>query len=168
MRRVVTGVLLGALALVGVAQAEVTVTFKEPEKFTDIKDNTGFNHLEILKDLEAHLQKQAQKYLPGRDVFITVTDVDLAGQVEPVPNSSGQLLRVLKDVTLPAISLKYEVREQGRVVRQGNMELRDLGYRDGFNRYVESDRLRYERRLIDKGFEKEFGAAPVASSAASR
>lgn len=145
------------LACAGLAQAEVKVSFTEPEKFTDIRGNSGFNRPEVLGELEAHLRKQAEKYLPGREVVLEVTDVDLAGEVEPIWRS-GQWLRLLRDVTLPAISLKYEVREQGQVVRQGEMRMRDLGYRDGFNRYPESDPLRYERRMIDRSFEKEFGA----------
>jgi len=145
------------LACAGLAQAEVKVSFTEPEKFTDIRGNSGFNRPEVLGELEAQLRKQAEKYLPGREVVLEVTDVDLAGEVEPIWRS-GQWLRLLRDVTLPAISLKYEVREQGQVVRQGEMRMRDLGYRDGFNRYPESDPLRYERRMIDRSFEKEFGA----------
>ncbi|PZP31250.1 MAG: DUF3016 domain-containing protein [Roseateles depolymerans] len=164
MRQILVGLLAGMLA--AVAAADVTVSFKEPEKFSDIKDNTGFNRLEVLKDLEAQMKKQAERLLPGRDVSITVIDVDLAGEVEPIWRT-GQWVRLLRDITVPAISLTYEIREQGQVVRQGEMALRDINYREGFNRYPESDPLRYDRRLIDRGFEKEFGAAAVAAVPAS-
>jgi hypothetical protein len=147
------------------AQADVQVSFVKPETFVDIKDNNGFRDDDVLKDIEKHLQAQAQKYLPGRDVRFDVTDVDLAGHVEPFPRVSNWV-RVMRTVTLPSISLSYEVREEGKVVRQGKALLRDMNYQDGFNGYFSSDRLRHEKRMMDRWFEAEFGA--VKSVAAAR
>ncbi|HEY0955875.1 MAG TPA: DUF3016 domain-containing protein [Roseateles sp.] len=146
---------LGLLALSAAAQADVTVKFVEPDKFSDIKDNSGFRDKDILKDIEAHLVAQAQKALPGRDVLIDVTDVNLAGEVEPFWRSA-QWLRVMRTVTLPSIDLKYEVREAGKVVQQGEVRLRDMNYQDGFNGYSSGDTLRYEKRMIDRWLKQEF------------
>lgn len=146
---------LGLLALSAAAQADVTVKFVEPDKFSDIKDNSGFRDKDILKDIEVHLVAQAQKALPGRDVRIDVTDVNLAGEVEPFWRSA-QWLRVMRTVTLPSIDLKYEVLEAGKVVQQGEVRLRDMNYQDGFNGYSSGDTLRYEKRMIDRWLKQEF------------
>lgn len=153
---------LGLLACSATAYADVKVNFINPEKFVDIKDNTGFREMDVLKDIEAHLIEQAQKALPGRDVRFDVTDVDLAGHVEPFGRSS-QWVRVMRTVTLPSITMKYEVREGDKVVRQGEVRLRDMNYQDGFNSYFSSDTLRAEKRMIDRWFKDEFGAKVAAA-----
>ena len=148
---------LGLLAVAAAAQADVQVNFVNPDKFTDIKDNNGFRQTDLLKDIEAHLVEQAGKYLPGRDVRINVTDVDLAGEVEPFGRRM-QWLRVMRTVTLPSIALNYEVLEAGKVVQHGEARLRDMNYQDGFNNYFSSDTLRYEKRMIDRWFKDQFSA----------
>jgi len=154
---------LGLLALTTAAHAGVQVNFVKPESFVDIKDNNGFRQDEVLKDIEAHLVEQAQKYLPGRDVRINVTDVDLAGHVEPFGRSANWV-RVMRTVTLPSISLNYEVLDGGKVVQQGEARLRDMNYQDGFVGYFSSDPLRYEKRMIDRWFQGEFRAPTAATS----
>ncbi|MFG6413996.1 DUF3016 domain-containing protein [Roseateles sp. DC23W] len=144
------------------AHADVKVTFVQTDKFSDIKDNSGFRDETVLKDIEAHLVEQAQKRLPGRDVTIEVTDVNLAGDVEPVGHNA-QWIRVMRTVTLPSLSMKYTVSEGGKVVKQGETLLRDMNYQDGFNRYSSGDPLRYEKRMIDNWFDREF-RAPVTAS----
>ncbi|RZL39267.1 MAG: DUF3016 domain-containing protein [Rubrivivax sp.] len=153
---------LGLLALTAAAQADVQVNFVKPESFIDIKDNNGFRDEDVLKDIQTHLVAQAQKYLPGRDVRISVTDVDLAGQVEPF-GRSATWLRVMRTVTLPSISLEYEVRDGDKVVQQGKATLRDMNYQDGFNSYFASESLRYEKRMIDRWFQSEFRTATASA-----
>ena len=146
---------LGLLVLAATARADVRLTIVQPEKFSDIKDNNGFKQMDVLKDIESHLVEQAGKRLPGRDVRIQVTDIDLAGEVEPFGRRM-EWLRVMRTVTLPYIAFNYEVLEGGNVVRQGEVKLRDMNYQDGFNNYFSSDTLRYEKRMIDRWFKDEF------------
>ena len=153
---------LGLMALAAVARADVQVKFIEPEKFSDIKDNNGFRQMDVLKDIEAHLVEQAGKYLPGRDVRISVTDVNLAGEVEPF-GRRVEWLRVMRTVTLPSMIMSYEVLEAGKVVRQGQANLRDMNYQDGFNSYSSGDTLRYEKRMIDRWFKDEFNPKVAAA-----
>ena len=148
--------------LAATARADVRVNFIGSEKFSDIKDNNGFRQPEVLKDIEAYLVEQVGKRLPGRDVQINVTDVDLAGEVEPFGRRM-QWLRVMRTVTLPAIAFNYEVREGDKVVRQGEVKLRDMNYQDGFNGYSSSDTLRYEKRMLDRWLKQEFGATVTAA-----
>ena len=153
---------LGLFALAATARADVQVNFVQPEKFSDIKDNHGFKRTELLKDIEAHLVEQAGKRLPGKDVRINVTDVDLAGEVEPFGRRM-EWLRVMRTVTLPYLAFSYEVLEGGKVVRQGDVKLRDMNYQDGFNSYSSSDSLRYEKQMIDRWFKDEFSPKVAAA-----
>lgn len=152
---------LAVLAITATARADVQVNFVSPEKFSDIKDNNGFRQTELLKDIEAHLVAQAGKHLPGRDVRINVTDVNLAGEVEPFGRYM-QWLRVMRTVTLPSIEMSYEVRDGETVVQRGEARLRDMNYQDGFSSYSSSDSLRYEKRMIDRWFKEEFSPKVAA------
>jgi hypothetical protein len=156
---------LALLPIAAVAQAEVTVNFVNPEKFSDIRDNSGFSDKDVLKDIDAYLVAQFAKRLPGRDVVVSVTDVNLAGEVEPVRGMS-QWLRVMRSVTSPSMELSYEIREGGQVVQQGKARLRDMDYQNGLSSFANSDPLRYEKRMIDNWLRKEFSPA-VASAATS-
>lgn len=151
-----------AATLSSAVWADVQVNFVHPEKFSDIKDNNGFRQPDVLKDIQAHLVAEAGKLLPGRDVRFDVTDVDLAGEVEPF-GRHGQWMRVMRTVTLPAIAMKYEIREGGKVVRQGEVKLRDMDYQNSFNSYSSGDPLRYEKRMIDRWMVQEF--SPKMASA---
>jgi len=151
-------------AAASAASADVQVNFIHPEKFTDTKDNNGFRQPDVLKDIEAHLVAQAEKRLPGRDVRFEVSDVDLAGEVEPFV-WRGQWLRVMRTITSPSIELSWEVREAGKVVQQGRTRLRDMNYQDGFNVYYSGDSLRYEKRMIDRWMQREFSPTVAVAPA---
>lgn len=151
-------------AAASAAQADVEVNFIKPESFSDIRDNHGFRKLEVLDDIKGHLVAEFQKRLPGRDVRIDVTDVDLAGEYEPF-FWRGQGLRVLRSYTAPAIELSYEVREGGKVVQQGQTRLRDTNYQDSFNSFDTSDPLRYEKRMLDRWIQRELSTAVAAAPA---
>ena len=154
---------LGLLALTAAARADVQVNFIKPETFVDIKDNSGFRDTTVLKDIEKHLVTQAQKFLPGKDVRINVTDVDLAGQVEPFGRSMNWV-RVMRTVTSPSITLDYEVRDGDKVVQQGKAVLRDMNYQNGFSDYFSTDSLRYEKRMIDRWFQDQFRTTTAVAS----
>ena len=157
---------LAVMALVSAAaNADVQVNFIQPEKFSDTKDNNGFRQPDVLKDIEAHLVAQAEKRLPGRNIRFDVSDVDLAGEVEPF-TWRGQWLRVMRTVTSPSIELSWEVREGDKVVQQGKTRLRDMNYQDGFNSYYSGDSLRYEKRMIDRWMQREF--SPTVAVAPTR
>jgi hypothetical protein len=147
-----------AAAVALAAPGAIQVRFVEPEKFSDLKDNSGFRRLGVLKEIEAHFVEQAARRLPGQELRIEVTDVDLAGEVEPW-GRRGEWLRVMRTITVPGIHLRYELLQGGQVVRQGESQLRDLDYQSGWNAYSSGDPLRYERRMIDRWLDREFGAA---------
>lgn len=149
---------LSALALAaGAASAAVEVRFIEPDNYVDVRSNSR-DREQVLGALDAHLRQLGDKQLPGKDLLIEVTDIDLAGEVEP----RGRLMqevRVLRNITRPAMSLRYVVSEGGRELRRGEARLSDLGYLDRANRYFESDSIRYEKRMLDDWFKVEFAAA---------
>jgi hypothetical protein len=156
---------LATLAVVAsVAQADVQVNFVKPESFSDIKDNQGFRKPEVLDEIKVYLVAEFQKRMPGKDVRIDVTDVDLAGEYEPF-FWRYEGLRVMRSITAPSIELSYEVREGQKVVQQGQTRLRDTNYQNGFNSFDTSDPLRYEKRMLDRWMQREFSTAVAVAPA---
>ncbi|RQO61958.1 DUF3016 domain-containing protein [Paucibacter sp. KBW04] len=144
--------LLGAAA----AQASVEVRFVNPEKFSDA-NRSVVDRDRVLQALQAHLRELGDQQLPGKDLLIEVTDVDLAGELEP-HGRTMEMYRVLRPVTRPAIDLRFVLSEQGKELRKGQAQLSDLSYMDRFNRYDSNDSLRFEKRMLDEWFAKEFAA----------
>ena len=153
--------LTAALALVlgcSLASAAVEVRFVEPDKYSDVSDFAGVRDRDlVLKDIQAHFRELGDKQLPGKDLLIEVTDIDLAGQVEPFGRRMD-MLRVLRSSGRPAIELRYVLSEGGKELRQGKARLSDLGYLDRMNRYSSGDLIRYEKRMMDDWFRQEFGS----------
>lgn len=140
----------------GAASATVEVRFVEPAKYSDVRNNFGFDRSEdVLKDIQQHFRELGDKELPGKDLLIEVTDVDLAGSIEPVGRNM-EMLRVMRSTGRPAIRLRYVLRENGRDLRSAEVRLSDLSYQDGMNRYSSSDPIRYEKRMMDDWFRREF------------
>ncbi|MDY0746130.1 DUF3016 domain-containing protein [Paucibacter sp. R3-3] len=152
-------VVMLTLALSGAwVSAAVEVSFVKPDQFIDIEGANFRRQDDYLEALQKHFQKVGETTLPGKDLKIEITDVDLAGRVEPRRN--GTDIRILRDrADGPSIQLRYVVSENGVELRRGESRLRDLAYMTGFNSYSDGDPLRYEKRMIDNWFKQEFGPA---------
>ncbi|MBY0234719.1 MAG: DUF3016 domain-containing protein [Burkholderiaceae bacterium] len=153
-------VLSSALLLVGAAHAHVEVRFLEPQKFSDVGQST-VDRERVLQELQAHLRSLGDRLLPGRDLVIDVSDVNLAGELEP-HGRSMEMLRVMRNVTIPSMELRYTLSEGGKELRSAKVRLQDMGYLDSFNRVDGNDSLRYEKKMMDDWFAKEFAAEIAA------
>jgi len=152
--------LAGMFALAaGSAGAATTVTYVQPEKFSDVPF-VPWDREEALKDLTEHFTKLGDSLPPGQDLRIEVTDVDLAGRL--IPNArAGRDLRVLSGrADWPRIELRYAVEQNGQVLKSGEARLSDMSYLDHVNRYFDGEPLRYEKQMIDDWFEKTIGPLP--------
>lgn len=139
----------------GQVHALAEVRFLEPEKFSDAGE-TDRERDANLKILAEHLQAQVEKFAPGQQVQFEVTDVDLAGQMEPYGRRMERL-RVLRGITSPKIDFRFTVSEGGQALRQGEVHLRDLAYQSRtLGRYFDSEPLRYEKQMLDDWFRAEF------------
>jgi hypothetical protein len=152
--------LAGLIALVaGGAGAAVTVTYVQPENFSDVPFIT-WERDDTLKALTEHFTWLGNSLPPGQDLRIEVTDVDLAGHVTPGARM-GRDLRILRGrADWPRMTLRYSVEQNGQVLKSGEAQLADMSYLDHVNRYFDGEPLRYEKQMIDEWFEKTIGPVP--------
>lgn len=115
------------------AESSVSVTFVNPEQFTENRlygRQDRFNRIDYLAQLEAYLIKQGQAILkPGQSLHVNITDIRLAGAYEPWRGLQWSYVRIMRDIYSPRIDLDFTLVDQdGNVLREGKRVLRDLDY----------------------------------------
>ncbi len=156
--------ILGASLLVATGAATaatVSVTFVQPEKFTDAGHSRGRaterELADLKQELQEHLQRLAdQKLTASGSLQVEVLDIDLAGDFETNRLTRFGDIRVVRDIASPRITLRYAAKLGDRVVNGAEEELSNMNFLWGNNRYSSGDRLRYEKPLLDTWFDKRF------------
>jgi hypothetical protein len=167
--RLTLSALVGLAAVVGVQAADAKsspraeVNFSEPEKFADAADGqrgSDYGRDANLAELRDHIVRKANTYIPeGQKLVVTVTDVDLAGEIEPWRSPQLQDVRIIKEIYTPRIDLSYKLLDAGgAVVKEGKSQLRDLTFMMNINPNRNDPRI-YEKALLDDWLRKEFGRA---------
>lgn len=150
--------LFGAVVLLiaGLAQAgSVQVSFDHPERFSDA--GTGRDAERVLSVITQHLQSLGQVKLPAEQTLsVTVTDIDLAGEIWPWRGRFGDVRVMGRQVDWPRIALRYTLSEGDRVLAQGDERVADLAYLMRPVRHRFMDPLPYEQRMLDEWFARRF------------
>jgi len=137
--------------------ANTVVEFVHPEKFIDASDR-GFGAMpsdRVLNGLRTALVALGTKYLDaGQSLKIDITDIDLAGRFDPMLRPA-EPLRVLRDADWPRISLHYELKQDGDVVRQGDERITDMNYLRQQAPHT-GEPLFYEKRMLADWFARTF------------
>lgn len=140
--------------------AELDLSFNEPEKFTDIRpanEHRARFRERTLAGFERIFEEFAAELPAGYQWKVTVTDIDLAGDVNPMYTRSGQDIRVVKDLYSPRVAFSHELRDAyGAQVAVGDENIRDMGFLQS-PRMVgpRHQELRYEYTMLKRWFERD-------------
>ena len=160
-----SSILLGALALSGIAQAAVVVTFKDPQRYTE----TGVFRDDgpaAMEHIEMHLKRMGERYLPANEtVRIEVLDMDLAGEQQMGPR--GQDIRVMRGrADWPRITLRYAWERPGAPVQSAEESVSDMSY---LQRTVPSlEPFAHEKRMLETWFKQRFAPQQKKAQAAPK
>lgn len=150
--------LVMGVGMTGLAQAgELDMHFQPLEKYRDI--GRSANEREVIqKALGEHFQKLAAERLPaGQTLKVDLLEINRAGDME-LRHRTPDEIRVMREVTWPQMDFSYVVVEGGKEVRSGKASLSDMNYLHSSSaRYTDGDPLRFEKPMIDKWFDTEFG-----------
>ena len=114
-------------------EALVTVTFAHPESYTDLRlscVSTDADGRSLRSELERFLAASAAPLVPaGQRLEITVTNIDMAGDLESWRGSGRCDVRIMKDTYPPRIDLAFRlVDEAGKEqALLGEWRRRELG-----------------------------------------
>jgi hypothetical protein len=149
---------IGAPETRTIARAEVA--FFEPKNFTDVKDSSmgDYGRTTYLDQIRDHLLEQAKYYVPeNHTLHVTFTDIDMAGDFEPWRGPRFDDIRIVKDIYPPRIALTFRLTDaEGKVVKEGKRELRDLGFLMKITMGFRDDTVRHEKALLDDWLRSEF------------
>lgn len=141
-----------------VARAEVV--FFEPEKFTDVRDSLmgDYKRTTYLDQIRDHLLEQAKYFVPeGHKLTVTFSDIDMAGDFEPWRGPRFDDVRIVKDIYPPTVKLSFRLTDaDGKVVKEGTRELRDLAFMMKITMGFRDDSVRHEKALLDDWLRADF------------
>lgn len=142
-----------------VEAGEVEVKWQAPEKFTDIQpanDSRSAYRERVIKKFDGFFQQLATKLPEGYTWQVTVTDIDLAGDVDYFAGGAGNALRVVKDLYSPAIKFTHVLRDKhGEELINTEEKLRDLGFMQSIRSNNDSNEFHYEQTMLQNWFNKE-------------
>lgn len=136
----------------------VSVTFMEPEKFTDARRaELEPTSKSVLGELQNFIVQTGARYVPeNMRLTIKVTNVDLAGDFELFRGPQAGQVRIIKGLYPPRIVLDFElVDSAGSVIKAGKRNLTDINYQLR-SVYPREDALRYEKDLLRDWLRSEF------------
>lgn len=149
-----------AATVPAVHAAQVDVTWADPEKFSDVEatytTQSRFRE-RVMTDLEEQFRRSGERLPSEQTLFVTVTDVDLAGYVDYFQPGAPFGVRLIRNIDFPRIKLDYELRDaDGKVVSSGTGNLADAGFR--FPTFATRLRtpLDFEKKLIDQWYATNF------------
>lgn len=156
--------LASVIAAPAMATASVDVTWENPKDYADVRPSnesrTGFQK-RTFAQLDKHIAKLAEKLPDDYKLSMTVTDLDLAGQVWPssfvgLGNGGANDVRLIKRVHIPRMEFSYTLTDAtGAVVKSADVNIKDMNFMESIARMRNSDPLRYEKNMLGEWFRDE-------------
>ena len=139
------------------AAGSVEVQWLKPADYSDA-GRSSVDRERVMRSLGKHLQTLGKQLPDGQVLRLEVTDLDLAGEVQPLGWHDLRVLRGRAD--WPRMSLRYTLTADGRTLKSGDARLHDMGYLFGGSLGKRQDDLGHEKRMLDQWFKTEFSTRP--------
>jgi hypothetical protein len=148
-----------AIALLALPlHAAVTVTYGDPDRFTDAGDRNN-DPRQVMLALEEYLKTLGDRYLPPRtNLKIDVLDLDRAGR--PAMNLPTEIRIIRGKADMPCMELVYTLEAENKAVLSRRERVCDPDYLRRLEpQYSEHDPLVYEKRMLAHWFRARFATA---------
>lgn len=131
----------------------VKILWQSPKDFRDIESSGEIQsryETRLFDTLTKNINKEASKILkPNQKLEMTVTDIDLAGDMRPTFGATADDLRVVKDIYPPRMTFSYQVLENGKVIIAGDEKLSDMGFLSGIQSQTDKPFMHETQMLTD-------------------
>ena len=152
--------------------ASVDVTWQDPDKYSDVRpanENRVRFRERTFESLEKYFDKLAEKLPENEKLSITVTNLDLAGQVWPSSfvfgNATGSDVRIIKRVDIPRMSFSYTLTDaSGKALKSADVKLKDMSFMDNPSLIARNEFLGYEKEMLKDWFQEEMADKMVKIS----
>ncbi len=152
MKRLIIGLLMTALALS--SQAAIELSFENPQGFRDFKVGTRSGEAVanmFRNEFERTAERRFSNWIPeGHTLKLNITDVDMAGEIQPWRNRDHADIRYIERIYPPSISFEYTlINADGDEVKSGQERVRDLAFDFNVSRPQQNTTFHHEIALID-------------------
>ena len=140
----------------------VTVRWGDPAQFTEIRQSQN-RHQAIegdwVEQMGAYVAERVARSLPaGERADVEILDIKRAGEFEWIGTQNDDV-RILRDLYPPRMRVQFRRTDAGgQVIAEGERTISDLDYLMGSQPVPTTDPLRYEKRMIDRWVQREFGS----------
>jgi hypothetical protein len=150
------------------AQSNVSIEWIEPKKFRDVRHPTMSRKRyreSVLLELETFITSLGEELPEGHKLNLKVTDLDLAGTVQSpamaglrnFSNGGIDNYRIVRDIDIPRMAFSYAlVDDQGKVLKQDDVDLKDMSFLSRTGSVNKNTSLRYEKVMISRWFKETF------------
>ena len=157
------GYVLSSLAGAG----EVKVTWQDPDKYTDIRpgnESRDSFRAQVFEELGKVFTELGKKLPDDVQWNVTVTDLDLAGEVRPMMRPGGNDIRVIKDIYWPRMSFNYTMTNaKGESSAEGTEDRSDMSFMMNRSINTGNGNFQYESRMIEDWFQKQLKSSKFPS-----
>lgn len=159
MRKLFFAIVVSHMLAAAAFAGDAKVTWQEPEKFTDIRpgNETGAGFQErVLKDFDQFFVDMAKKLPEGYRLDVTVTDLDLAGDVNGLYSRMGRDIRIVKEIYWPRMSFSYTLKNsKDELIASGSEQLKDMNFMSGSAMLSRSTSFGYEEKMLNDWFNQQ-------------
>jgi hypothetical protein len=135
----------------------VKIVWQSPKDYRDIKSSGELQsryEKRLFETLTENINKEAAKILkPNQKLEMTITDVDLAGDMRPTFGATANDLRIIKDIYPPRMTFSYQVLENDKVIIAGDEKLSDMGFMGGIQSLNDKPFM-YETKMLTEWLKK--------------
>lgn len=149
---------LGTVADETESVSNVEVTWEDPKSYSDIRPSNESRvrfRNRVMRDLGEYFEELAATLPEGQQLSITVTNLDLAGQVWPT-FGSGMDVRIIREIDIPRMTFSYSLSENNQVIKSAEVSLKDMAFMNRGGTIHTNDLLRYEKVMLKRWFDEEF------------
>jgi hypothetical protein len=141
------------------SSATLELNWQEMDKFTDVRaanDSRSRFQDRVRRNFEKFFQEMATELPEGYTWQVTITDIDLAGEVDYFVTDTGQAIRVIKEIHSPAVRFNHLLRDQyGEQVVGGEERLRDMAFMSRMTPRNNTPEFSFERDMLQDWFNQD-------------
>ena len=159
MKKILFGFMLTCMIVAPAFAGEAKVTWLEPEKYSDIRpgNETRDNFKErIFKEFDSMFSSIAKKLPEGYQMDVTVTDLDLAGEINGMYSKFGWDIRVIKELYWPRMSFSYVLKnEKNEIIGSAKEELKDMNFMTSIGMHRSRSSFDFEEKMLNDWFKAQ-------------
>ena len=157
----------GCALLAGSAGATVTITFAQPDKYTDMPFASR-DKQDIMDELQKHFDKLGATLPAGQDLKVEILDIDLAGRIESSKGATRDIRILRGGADWPIIAVRYSLALQGKVLKSGEERIADTHISWALITTIRANRCATKSRCLIAGSTRHRSTPSAAFSPQNR